>query len=162
MRTPKPSYHATKTALSGVLASLVTPAPAGPVVRLEKGRPHLFSDLRKTLCVFPTGSDNPVGGTVPTRYRFAVAGVHPSVPSAPGADGREEAEEAASLALSAWLKAFEAKPQLGGRQAAGRPVQAASVLSIRSDDADELGNPYMDASNTSIWVEACEVVVLVL
>ena len=162
MRHQRPSYHLTKTTLRDALASLVTPSPEGPIARLEKGRPDLFKDLRKTLCVFPTGSDNPAQGTLPARYRFAVAGVHPSVPTAPGKDARDEAEEAASLALSAWLEAFEARPRLGGFASIGRGVERAYVASVRSDDADEFGNPYMDAQNTALWVEAAEVVVLVL
>ncbi len=152
-------HHETKVALAQALASLVTPDPAGPVASVRVGRPDLFSDLHRALCVFSTGSENPGGGSdegfLPSSFLYAVAGVHPAVPTVPGMGAtqmRQEAEEAASRALSAWLEALTRNPTLSGLADIGRPVLRVTVLSERSDDADQFGNPYADASNRAIWI----------
>ncbi len=153
-------HHETKAALAQALASLVTPNPAGPVASVRVGRPDLFSDLHKALCVFSTGSENPGGGSdegfLPSSFLFAVAGVHPSPPTTLGGNGKPEAEEAASRALSAWLEALMGNPTLSGLADVGRPVLRVTVLSERSDDADQFGNPYADAGNRAIWIDGVE------
>ncbi len=153
-------HHETKTALAQALASLVTPDPTGPVASVRVGRPDLFSDLHKALCVFSTGSENPGAGSdegfLPSSFLFAVAGVHPSSPTTLGGDGKPEAEEAASRALSAWLEALIRNPTLSGLADIGRPVLRVTVLSERSDDADQFGNPYADAGNRAIWIDGVE------
>lgn len=154
-------HHETKTVLARALASLVTPDPAGPVASVRVGRPDLFSDLHRALCVFSTGSENPGGGSdegfLPSSFSFAVAGIHPSSPTTLGGNGKPGAEEAASRALSAWFEALTLNPTLSGLADIGRPILRVTVLSERSDDADQFGNPYADASNQAIWICGSEV-----
>ncbi len=158
---PVASYHDTKTALRGALASLVTANPSGPIRSVHEGSPGLYSGDYPALCVFATGSersgeaaDESFG---PNVFLFGVAGIALKVPTGPREDVNARAEEEASLALSAWLDALETLVHNGiGGAVAGRPVLSVDVVSTRSGDADQYGNEFFDAGGQSLFIDGCE------
>ncbi len=160
------SHHDTKAALRDALASLATESPVGPIRKVYRGAPGLYSGEYPALCVFATGSEKAEGVGAdetfgPNAFLFSVVGVALKVPTGRSENTNERAEEEASMALSAWMDALAENPDLSG-VSVGRPILSVEVLSTRSADSDQFGNEFFDAGGRRLWLDGAEVRVVLM